>query len=94
MCISNDEIFIELCTAKLKIDYQFIFIHGVYRPHIGSVDGFMTIIDQISQNALVIHNKSLIIADLSGDQTLHPRAVSHGHFPSIDNSSPVTSPHG
>ena len=63
LCISNDEI--ELCTVKLKIDNQFIFIHGVYRPHIGSVDGFMTIIEQVSQNPIVNNCKSLITGDLN-----------------------------
>ena len=58
---------IEICTVNLRINNTNISVFGIYRPHSGTTDSFISEMSNILQSNKVLNNYSIILGDFNID---------------------------
>ena len=56
---------IEVCTVQLLLDAETIFVIGIYRPHIGTIEAFSSELEIILQNSLIRNKKCITAGDIN-----------------------------
>ena len=63
LSFSNNDI--ELCTVEIKVDNDLIYFFGIYRPHSGTIDGFISELTRVIQNPMFDNKRCCMAGDMN-----------------------------
>ena len=65
LSFAND--FIETCTIKVSNSQSHVYVCGIYRPHIGSIDSFTSSLETILNNAMFVNSTCVFAGDFNAN---------------------------